>query len=240
LCLKALAVIFAVAAGGYAAYAFFFPSESIRYRLTVDVDVNGVKRVGSGVIEISYTFGADALANLGASYVPHMRGYAITIDLDDRGPLFVIDAPPMLNALGLDGPAFPHAESLGKLPLVAFGFPDNGTPSSMRLVINQLKKRTAPVQVPPENLPTIEHFRVIDSRESLEVVNPRDPAAVLGPGVEIVAATVQVTQDAVTPMPSVWPKWLAEEKNVNTLKVLKIGPDNHYVVSPPTWMFIGE
>jgi hypothetical protein len=51
---KFLVVCAAIVVGLYVAYLVFFPTVYLRYRLTLDVDVDGVTRTGSGVVETAY------------------------------------------------------------------------------------------------------------------------------------------------------------------------------------------
>jgi hypothetical protein len=60
---KFLVVCAAIAVGLYAAYLVIFPTVYLRYRLTLDVDVDGVARTGSGVVEIAYQPTAAGLAS---------------------------------------------------------------------------------------------------------------------------------------------------------------------------------
>src|ERR1700722_3368819 len=93
---KFLVVCAAIAVGLYLAYPLIFPTAYLRYRLTLDVDVSGVMRTGSGVVEIAYQPVPDWLVNIGGGshFTSEMRGYAITVDLGERGLLFVVEAYP--------------------------------------------------------------------------------------------------------------------------------------------------
>jgi hypothetical protein len=95
---KFLVVCAAIVVGLYAAYHVILPTAYLRYRLTLDVDVDGVTRTGSGVVEIAYQPLPDWLVNIGGGshFGGEMRGYAITVDLGERGLLFVVDAYPFL------------------------------------------------------------------------------------------------------------------------------------------------
>lgn len=51
---KSLVVCAPICAALYVAHLVVFPTDYLRYRLTLDVDVDGVTRSGSGVVEIAY------------------------------------------------------------------------------------------------------------------------------------------------------------------------------------------
>ena len=120
---KFFVVCAAIVAGLYVACLVFFPTVYLRYRLTLDVDVDGVTRTGSGVVEIAYQPLPDWLVNIGGGshFGGEMRGYAITVDLGERGLLFVVDSRPFLEDPKTHLIALPRAASLNMLPFVAYG-----------------------------------------------------------------------------------------------------------------------
>jgi hypothetical protein len=79
---KFLVVCAAIVVGLYVAYLVFFPTVYLRYRLTLGVDVDGVTRTGSGVVEIAYPGMPDWLSEIGqgAHFAGEMHGCAITVD----------------------------------------------------------------------------------------------------------------------------------------------------------------
>jgi hypothetical protein len=121
---KFLAVVAAIVVVLYTAYVLILPIAYLRYRLTLDVDVDGVRRTGSGVVEIFFQPPPDSLRPLygGSAFVGQMQGYAITVDLSDRGLLFVVDAWPMLTnpdaerGLSKTWSLYPEAAKLTMLP----------------------------------------------------------------------------------------------------------------------------
>jgi hypothetical protein len=96
---------------------------TLRYRLTVDVDVNGVTRTGSGVVQVTYQslpqWFIEALPlDWAAQFHGSLTGSAITVDLGKPGLLFVVNFPPLLGKPG--GYLYPDGASLDLLPLVAY------------------------------------------------------------------------------------------------------------------------
>ena len=120
---KFLLVCAAIASGLYAAYLVIFPTVYLRYRLTLDVDVDGVMHTGSGVLGIAYQGMPDWLSEIGqgAHFGGEMRGYAITVDLGERGLLFVVNSRPFLEDPATHRLALPKLASLNMLPFVAYG-----------------------------------------------------------------------------------------------------------------------
>ena len=118
---KLLVVCAAIVGGLYVAYVVAFPTAYLRYRLTLNVDVDGVTRTGSGVVEIPYSLAPDAFASLpGNTFYGDIRGSAITVDLGARGLLFVVNEYPALADLATGKSLFSNAANLSQLPLVAF------------------------------------------------------------------------------------------------------------------------
>jgi hypothetical protein len=212
---KFLVICALIVLGVYVNYLLFFPTLYVRYRLTLDVDVDGVTRTGAGVVEISYQIMPDSWVHGfgGSHFGGDMRGYAVTVDLGERGLLFVVDSMPLLPDPRTGGPLRRRAAYLGSLPLIAYGFPDGDLPSAMRIAVRELKRKTGRVDVPIAKLPMLVRFRDVDDRNSIEELDPRDLAAAYGPGVKLVRATVELTNDPVSPIPPSWPKWLVDEKN---------------------------
>lgn len=207
-------VVCAVIVGGlYLSYLVIFPTAYLRYRLTLDVDVDGVTRTGSGVVEIAYPGMPDWLSKIGqgAHFTGEMHGSAITVDLGERGLLFVVDAYPADPKTRLI--AGPPATRLRFLPFAAYGLSGSGSydPSSGSAAVRELQTKKGPVDIPVNKLPMLVRFRNIDDGDTIEELDPRNLAAAYGPGVRLVRARFEFTTDPVSPMPKVWPKWLAGE-----------------------------
>jgi hypothetical protein len=203
-------VVCAVTVGGlYVAYVLAFPTAYLRYRLTLNVDVDGVTHTGSGVVEIPYSFAPDAFASLpGSTFYGEMRGYAITVDLGARGLLFVVNEYPALADPAADKTLFPNAANLSQLPLLAFNI-------SGASEIRNLENSKKSINVPPQRLPMIVRFGNINNCSSAEEVNPVDFASTLGPGVSIKRATLTITDDPISSTPTTWPACLVSSNNQN-------------------------
>ena len=202
----------AIFAALYVTYLVLFPTVYLRYRLTLDVDVDGAMRTGSGVVEIAYQPPPDWLAGIGggAQFLGTMRGYAITVDLGERGLLFVVDRQPLVR----DSKAFGNAASLGMLPFAAYGLSQSQNPSSGLAAARALREKKGAVNLPVEKLPMIVRFTDINDRSTIEELDPRDLAAAYGSGVRLVRAVFEFTTDPVSAMPKSWPKWLADAHHI--------------------------
>lgn len=224
-CLSVLAVFAGTLFGIYLVFWIGHQDAVIRYRLTVAVDVDGVTHKGSGVVQITYSESMlDAfLEQQGASWGQvhgSMKGYAITVDLGERGVLYVVNFTPLLR----DGrPSLAGAPFLDELPYVVGSamcfnanhrYPEAG-PSSEVLACARIIRHTKPepVALPVTELPMMVRFAYSNDRSSIEEVDPRDLAAAFGPGVRLASATYELTRDPISPMPKIWPAWLKLAKD---------------------------
>lgn len=206
---KLLVVCAAIVGGLYVAYLVAFPTAYLRYRLTLNVDVDGVTQTGSGVVEIPYSFAPDVFASLpGSQFYGDMRGYAITVDLGARGLLFVVNSLPSLADPATGKTLFPNAADLSQLPLVAFKI-------SAASEIRNLQDSNKSIDIPSQRLPMIVRFGNINNCSSIEEVNPVDLAATLGPGVSIKRVTLTITDDPISSTPTTWPACLVSSNNQN-------------------------
>ena len=66
-----------------------YPAATVRYRLTLEADVDGKPATGAGVIEVSYVRNLKSLPNE-AEFSITVRGEAVALDLGQRGTLFAL------------------------------------------------------------------------------------------------------------------------------------------------------
>jgi hypothetical protein len=114
---KLIAVCAAIAGGLYVAYLVVFPTVYLRYRLTLNVDVDDVTQTAPVWWKFRTPPRPTSLQALpGSRFYGDMRGYAITVDLGARGLLFVVNALPALADPATGKPLFPNAANLSQLP----------------------------------------------------------------------------------------------------------------------------
>jgi hypothetical protein len=213
---KLAAVCAFIALCGYVACSLVFPTIYIRYRLSLDVERDGKVQTSAGVIEISYPILPD-LSVEGGMFHGQMHGNAITIELGDQGLAFVVNLLSLAPkpGAGSSGPLRPTETCfLWQLPLAAFGLPIDGEPSTMEKLLRQLQREKRSVDVPIGRLPMFVHFADINDPRSIEEIDPGDLEATFGPGVRLLRARVELTNDPITPIPPVWPKWLVDAKTL--------------------------
>ena len=165
---------------------------------------------GTGVVEISYQLLPERLTAGfgGAHFRGEMRGYAITVDLGNRGLLYLVYSPPVITKKELRRLSmYPSAPSMGSLPLLAYGLPSYGTSSSMQTVLEKLQRLSGQVELRVTDLPMLVRFRN-DMEGPAYEVDPQDLPTSFGKGVRISRAILETTKEGITPMPQIWPAWL--------------------------------
>jgi hypothetical protein len=176
-----------------------FPSAaSVNYKLSIDVDDNGVIRHGEGVIGVVFRSNGFPTGIGGGGYTPWNivgHGQAIPIDLGQKGTLFA------LMPSG-DSCRLPHGpRSAGEGALSLYFHRDFRSLSSTAIGWAQIEWfafSQKPVTITADELPLLVRFRDIDNLQTIESVNPDQLDATFGPGVKIVRAVVELTNESVT------------------------------------------
>ena len=180
--MKALSIIAAILVSVVAFVWLSFPTHTFRYRLTLDTSVDGQLRSGSGIFEISLQEKPDWFPANG-SVTPSVKGEAVVVDLGSKGLLFaLLTGDPLRNS----SPAYELASST---------FSD---PKGLSATLWKIKASIGRVDVPLNNLPLLVRFGDLADPKSVARVDPNDLAASFGPGVKLVRATIEITDDPVT------------------------------------------
>src|SRR5437879_4487861 len=120
-----IAVLLGLAA---VAYGVAYPSLTLRYRLTLEAEVDGTARTGSSVIEVTYAKQPEFAS--GRDLIISYKGEAAVLDLGARGTLFAL-----LKA-GDDSRSIPES-----IVLRAFNFPGGAFPGpTVEAGQNQLRQ----------------------------------------------------------------------------------------------------
>jgi hypothetical protein len=179
--------------GGFAWYKINYPTYTFRYRMTVEVDVDGVVHSGSSVIEVSINrqppFGS------APPYVPHIRGEAVFVDLGEgRNVIALLAAGPRAENVNYSDSIVP---GLFDLP-----FKDWAKLSDLR----------GTREVPVSRMPTFVTFTDLNEPKSARVLAPGEFEQVFGPGVHFRRAFVEMVPAGTWPFSALgWPRDLAGE-----------------------------
>ena len=185
-----------IAVGFYGCVALSFPQASVRYRMTIEVEADGMVHTGSGVIEATYRLDPNWLPS--SRHVSSgARGEAVTVDLGSRGLLFALDRGQP------GGRGFPPDLVVG-----AFGLM-NGTGGMTRNDLRKIARLTGRLVLEPKYLPFLVRFLDPSDPRTIEQVDPSNLAATFGPGVALKPVTIEITTDPITRGIEKYLPWMA-------------------------------
>lgn len=201
-----------LAAGGALALSgceLFYPSASLRYRMTVEVDTPEGLKTGSSVIETTISDGPGLGDASGINYT--LKGEAIAVDLPGGRTLFAL-----LRGVEQGSPSDYHAGLL--LNLLGAGVPTippmprRYEPQEWVDAFREARRLKPMLVIPPKIerypdrvkkgrdviLPLLVTFTDIRDPKTVIKVDPDDMAKSFGPGVTLRRITLQITDDPVT------------------------------------------
>jgi hypothetical protein len=217
-CLVALGILAGLVILAVAFFRLNFYDIHVRYRLTVEVQDGDQLKTGSSVIEALYDI-EPTWSWSGPGNSTRVIGYAPTVDLGDKGLLFLsfANATPTPEERARWSVYFCGADSMYCLPFEAYGQRDVRTHYYDREAsLKTLLRQTGPRDVPFVALPKLARFRNGDDPRLLVHVSPDNLATTFGPNVQLKRVILQLTDDPITPPPTIWPQWLMI-KHQNTI-----------------------
>ena len=176
-----LLCILAVIGGGVAWCKISYPAYTYRYRMTVEVTVNGVVHSGSSVVEV--TVQKQPEVGDAPAQVSHVRGEAVFVDLGDgRNVIALLASGP--NGSDVDYP-------YGLVPrLFRTSYDEHDLPK-----LAGLRGRR---DIPENKLPTFVTFADLNDPKSVRVVKSDEFSQVFGPNVRLSDARIEMTNEPVT------------------------------------------
>jgi len=157
-----------------------------RYRLTVEVEVDGQIKSGSRVIEVISR--PDLVPGRPLRYMTTFRGEAVYVDLGQRGNLFaLLSAPDGFGAAFLPDKVF-------------FRYPVSASPEEQKSRFAEFKRlaqRRTLRELQISQLPILVTFKDPNDPKSVTEVFPNDFAATFGPRVRLKRATLEMTDEPV-------------------------------------------
>ncbi len=184
--MKRLGILLAIAFAGLAVYVAAF-SATVRYRLTLEAEVDGKLKTGSGVIEVNYSKNNDPISN--AEFSIDIRGEAVVLDLGQRGTLFALLKGDTDSRSGPD-----------YIVLRAFNFSGGALPRPVTKGLSDVRKLSGKVELPLTSLPLLVRFRDINDPKTLEKVDPLNLDKSFGPGVKLTRTTLEVVSSGIWPL----------------------------------------
>jgi hypothetical protein len=179
--LASICVLVALVGGATIVIGQVFRSYSHRYKLTIAIDVDGVRHTGSSVVEVTWEKQSQILIPV-PRFVSSTHGEAVTIDLGEGRLVFGI-----LGTAEKDDPKTPSQY----IALKAFGLDsDAGIP----LIAKQKRIR----KLEGNDIPMLVTFDDLNDLRSGKKLSPENLSATFGSGVKFVDASVEMTNDPVT------------------------------------------
>jgi hypothetical protein len=185
--MKIIGILLAVIIVGIVAYKMAYPSVTIRYRLTLNAEVDGVPKMGSGVIEVSYGKNPQILG-ASAELKINVRGEAVALDLGSRGTLFA------LLKGGEDS-----RSSAEWIVLRAFDLPGGAFPSPVEKGVKEVSQLSGKVDFPMKSLPILVRFGDTNNPLTVERVDPFNLEASFGAGVKLTGASIEIVSAGIWP-----------------------------------------
>lgn len=163
-------------------------SETIRYRLTFNVDIDGRLVSGSGVIQVKQSDTRALFGPMGG-FGNEVIGEAVTVDLGSNGRFFALLRGPKVGLGSVGVPAW----------LLFHAFADLLKREADPLPQVRLLKEQRPRRVlHADEIPMLVRFRNLDEPKSVEQVDPTNLAGKFGSGILLRDAVIEVTDDPVT------------------------------------------
>ncbi len=192
--------LLAIALAVVLAWWWYFPSASLNYKLSVDVEDNGVMHHGEGVIGVDFHSNGFMRIAHTPKWSIWPRGEAFAVDLGARGTLFVLLSSDRTRAT-LSRPREHTSAEAGRSAMwVYYGdsFGDLPPDRTGKRQLDEFMRNRAIVEIAPNSLPMLVRFRDINDPKSVERVDPEHLDASFGSGAKLVRATVEITDEPVT------------------------------------------
>ena len=184
--MKLLVIIATIIGLSFVIYGASYPSLTMRYRLTLEAEVDGEPKIGSSVVEVTYAKQLNIGSELGMGY----RGQAVILDLGSRGYLFA------LLKEASDSRSIPQF-----ITFRAFNFPGGFFPGpTVEAGLKQIAKLSGKRELSLTSLPLLVRFRNIDDPMTVEKVDPIDIGKSFGEGARLVRAWLEIVPVGIWPL----------------------------------------
>jgi hypothetical protein len=170
--------------GGIVWWQLTYPTISYRYRITLEVDVDGAIKTGSSVIEVTSWWDPTPGRPI-SHYSTAARGEAVYVDLGRAGNLFLLLTNGKNNPEQLGAQTF-HFDPTDSIDAI-----------EQRRRADALTAKRATAELRPDQLPMLVSFTDLNDPKTARVVRPNELAQVLGPGVHLRRAWLEMTSEPV-------------------------------------------
>lgn len=178
----------AIAIGVYAAIHLAFPTYTHKFRLTFQVESDGVVKEGSSVITVTDTDQSIVGSLAPRRWIRSSKGPVPWVDLGNRGLLLV-----SMNNYNVPKP--PQTYYVGGLSFVAFYDAKPGDEKLDEAHIKAIREEKGRRYVPVDRLPTFIWLSDPLDPNSAKIVPPTSFADEIGGGTRLISMTVEITND---------------------------------------------
>jgi len=169
-----------------------YPTNAVRYRLTIDVDTPQGIRSNSSVIEARFGF-EPTLFGLISGIKSSLAGEAVFVDLGSGKNIVVTLTNTGSGRTSSDLAPEMWALNAKTLPLIVFDIPSHNRQKTPKAILNA--KSAGQAEVPVARLPLVVTFKDPADPWSAIPVDPTNLDAVFGSGYSISRATIEITDD---------------------------------------------
>jgi hypothetical protein len=194
--MKVLAILAAIVGAISVAIALEYPTYTLRYRLTVEVDTPEGVRSGSSVIEV---------ARSDVSWFPLQNQYALRL----RGEAVFVDLGANRNVIALlsHGARADNVDQMVSLAVDAYGYRNRRDEAWAGKV-----KMEGSVELKPPLIPTLVTFSDLSDPKTARGLQPDEFPMAFGPGVTFRMARLETVPAGTWPFTALgWPRALAGE-----------------------------
>ena len=163
---------------------YLYPDYVYRYRLTLNVEVEGIAHSASGVYEVHTKPGPDALNSFGTVGMPAAVGEAVALDLGEHGCLILL-----LRSRGKYSPAWVVRSDLAHNPERSDHWRDEA---------KSVADFKGSADIPENHLWTLVLLENKDNPSTMHEVDLDHPELTLGNSLKLLPAHVETTTDPVT------------------------------------------
>ncbi len=211
----------------------FYPSETIRYRMTVDVETPEGVRSGSSVLESNITGGTSFGDASGIQF--DLSGEAVAVPLPNDKVLFALLRPVEGGDAGIYHANLMQSAACGEGRPSAQPDPALCGSAQWETFRPWAREQVLAAELYPSMYPMLVTVRDLTDPTSVQAANPGDFASVFGPGYALRRITVRVTDEEVTTGIERRLAWLHDHVGtlVRRLRNLSIGsmPEEHRITA---------
>jgi hypothetical protein len=186
--MKWLGISVAIVAALIIAYVVLFPGATVRYRLTLSAESDGVSISSASINEVTYRKNPRVLG-ASAEIAIDAIGEAVELNFGPKGKLFALLQGGADSRSGADW-----------IVLRAFDFPGGAVPSPVEEGLKKIRALSGIRELPLGSLPLLVRFEDINDPMTIRKVDPLNLEASFGPSTKLTSASLEVVSSGIWPL----------------------------------------